>query len=340
MDNKMKLFTHTDLDGIGCAILFKHMCFKLHSGLDIEYCSYDTINKRVGDMLDNNTYDNYTFIFVTDLSISSQVAKQINERGLNTKFFLLDHHNTASHLNVYPWASVKTIDENGVPTSGTGMLYDFFKSVNVYDESIYTPDEILLISMFVDRVRDWDTWRWKTVYDGTVYGSECKQLNDLLSIYGRDDFVEWVLRRFDPVFACGKFPAFSSNDAIHLQRLQSEIENYINKKDKEMIELCNTLVTPTEIIYHPYGVVFADRYTSELGDALSKRHPDLHYIMIVDIGAGRVSYYTVRDDIDLGADIAHLFGGGGHARAAGSTFRQDYVVEAIIDELNNQRPLV
>lgn len=44
MDNKMKLFTHTDLDGIGCAILFKHMCAKLHSGLDIEYCGYDTIN--------------------------------------------------------------------------------------------------------------------------------------------------------------------------------------------------------------------------------------------------------------------------------------------------------
>lgn len=339
MDNKIKLFTHTDLDGIGCAILFKNMCTKLCSGLDIEYCGYDTIDERVGDMLDNHTYNDYMFIFVTGLSISDQVAKQINERGLDTQFFLLDHHNTASHLNVYPWASVTTIDENGNPTSSTKMLYDFFKSVSVYDESIYTPDEIRLISMFVDRVRYWDVWRWKAVYDGGIYGSECKQLNDLLSIYGRDYFIEWVLKRFDPVFACGKFPAFSSSDGILLQRLQSEIERYINKKDKEMIELCNTLVTLTEIIYHPYGVVFADRYTSELGEALSRRHPDLHYIMIVDIGAGRVSYRTVRDDIDLCADIAYSFGGGGHAQAAGSTFIKNYVVEAIIDELNNQRPL-
>ena len=36
--------------------------------------------------------------------------------------------------------------------------------------------------------------------------------------------------------------------------------------------------------------------------------------------SGTVSYRTVKDNIDLGKDVAKLFGGGGHAKAAGSRF--------------------
>ena len=35
-----------------------------------------------------------------------------------------------------------------------------------------------------------------------------------------------------------------------------------------------------------------------------------------------VSYRTVKEDIDLGKDVASLFGGGGHPKAAGSEFSQ------------------
>ena len=39
---KIKLFTHTDLDGVGCAILAK-LAFE---NVDIEYCNYDDINQK------------------------------------------------------------------------------------------------------------------------------------------------------------------------------------------------------------------------------------------------------------------------------------------------------
>lgn len=43
----VKLFTHTDLDGIGCAILAK-IAFK---NCDIEYCGYNDINDNVTDFV-------------------------------------------------------------------------------------------------------------------------------------------------------------------------------------------------------------------------------------------------------------------------------------------------
>lgn len=42
-----------------------------------------------------------------------------------------------------------------------------------------------------------------------------------------------------------------------------------------------------------------------------------------------VSYRTVKDNIDLGRDVASLFGGGGHPKAAGSTFDNSVLMKTI-----------
>ena len=39
----IKLFTHTDLDGIGCAIL----AMLAYEDVEIKYCNYDDINEKV-----------------------------------------------------------------------------------------------------------------------------------------------------------------------------------------------------------------------------------------------------------------------------------------------------
>ena len=79
-------------------------------------------------------------------------------------------------------------------------------------------------------------------------------------------------------------------------------------------------------------MVFAENYISELGNALCERHPELAYAVIIDIGNGNVSYRTIRDDINLGKDIASLCDGGGHAKAAGSEFGK-IIVYDVIDKL-------
>jgi nanoRNase/pAp phosphatase (c-di-AMP/oligoRNAs hydrolase) len=67
------------------------------------------------------------------------------------------------------------------------------------------------------------------------------------------------------------------------------------------------------------GVVFAEKYFSELGNKLCQMHPEIDFVAMIDM-SGTVSYRTIKDNIDLGKDVAKLFGGGGHAKAAGSRF--------------------
>ena len=42
---KIKLFTHTDLDGVGCAIL-AYLAFG-RENVDVEYCNYDDVDEKV-----------------------------------------------------------------------------------------------------------------------------------------------------------------------------------------------------------------------------------------------------------------------------------------------------
>ena len=83
------------------------------------------------------------------------------------------------------------------------------------------------------------------------------------------------------------------------------------------------------------GFVFADRYVSELGNRLCKMHPEIDYVAMIDIDGCTVSYRTVKEDIDLGKNVASLFGGGGHPKAAGSEFSQSIKLK-VIDEIFGQ----
>lgn len=62
-------------------------------------------------------------------------------------------------------------------------------------------------------------------------------------------------------------------------------------------------------------------------------HSELAYIAMIDISRGRVSYRTIRDDINLGTEIAHNYGGGGHPKAAGSTFDISWAMDVMTDWL-------
>jgi oligoribonuclease NrnB/cAMP/cGMP phosphodiesterase (DHH superfamily) len=109
-----KLFTHTDLDGIGCSILGK--IYYGTNNINVEYCEYNNINEKVLEC----DFERYEKIFITDLSVNDEVAEKIDK--LNGKFNLIDHHETALWLNKYDWAQVKTKKEDGKKESGTSLL--------------------------------------------------------------------------------------------------------------------------------------------------------------------------------------------------------------------------
>ena len=82
---------------------------------------------------------------------------------------------------------------------------------------------------------------------------------------------------------------------------------------------------------YKYGVVFAEKYFSELGNELCTRNPNLDYVAMVNVGTYSISYRTIKENIDVG-QVAKRYGGGGHQKAAGSKFKP-YLVTQFINNI-------
>lgn len=300
---KVKLFTHTDLDGVGCGIVGLHV----FEDIDIEYCNYDDVDYLVSKFIAEESYK-YDKVFITDISVHEDVAKEINEH-IGDKTTLLDHHATAKWLNKYEWAEVNDLEisiypqEEYMKSSGTSMFYDYlWRHYDLNDGQLVE---------FVEKVRRYDTWEWSTKFNDT----NAKQLNDLLYLTGREAFVTRFT--FDPSIE------FTETESTILNMEQTRIKNYIKGKEKQL--------KIVEILEYDAGLVFAEQYHSELGNELAKKFWKLDFIVIVNPATAKVSYRGIKEDVDLGKDVAKIFGGGGHPKAAGSQIDERLLDELIVE---------
>lgn len=317
--SKIKLFTHTDLDGIGCAIL-AYLAFG-RENVDIEYCDYSNVNDKVGDFFVNGSPGEYNAVFITDISINNELAMTIDKYAVEDLWHLFDHHATALGLNKYDWCEVSVMNDTlGIKTSGTELFYTYLRRRGRFE--YLSVNVIGNIDGFVDIVRDYDTWRWKELGKKGIIR---KQVNDLFYIYGREKFIDWALGQILTLKlyrGMSDFPIYSEKDIALLDQKQKDIDIYVEEKNRQ-------LFNRVDEVGHTYGVVFAERYFSELGNRLCELNTDLAYIAMIDISSGTVSYRTIRDDIDVGGEIAHAYGGGGHPKAAGSTFDKDQIQRTV-----------
>ena len=339
---KIKLFTHTDLDGIGCAIL-AYLVFG-RENVDVEYCDYGDIDETVRAFCETGLYRIYDYIYITDISIAEDTADYIQSecskymRELNWRLF--DHHATALGLIKYVWCDVKvnaSVDSY-FKTCGTELFAMYLYECGAFDH--HGSYVINNIDRFVGIVRDYDTWRWK---DRGKEGVICKQVNDLFYIYGRDKFIRWssnqiyTYREPRTVDFDGEslvvlesegysFPWFSEMDRTLLEQKQKDIDIYVEEKNKQLAQKIDKFG-------NIYGVVFAERYFSELGNRLCEMNPEIAYVAIIDICDGKIHYRTIRDDIDLGSDIARSRGGGGHKKAARSEFDGRFIMAMVAHEV-------
>lgn len=296
---KIKLFTHTDLDGVGCAIVGLHS-FK---DIDIEYCNYDDVDYKISKFIAEESYG-YDKVFITDISVSEDVAREINEY-IGNKTILLDHHATAKWLNKYNWAKVDDYEISPDPkvdkqkSSGTSMFYDYLWD----NHNINLP----WLLNFIEMVRQYDTWEWTTKFNNT----HPKLLNNLYYLIGRERFIKR--------FMDNTITQFTEEEMLLLDIEQKRIEKYINKKEKQLII--------RQFDEYVVGIVFAEQYHSELGNELAKRN-NVDFVIIINPDDKKVSYRGIKNDIHLG-EFAKRYGGGGHSQAAGSQFKEDILINMI-----------
>jgi oligoribonuclease NrnB/cAMP/cGMP phosphodiesterase (DHH superfamily) len=316
-ESKVRLFSHNDLDGIGCGIVAK-LAFP---DAYVTYCGYDNINEKVKEYILAGEWKGYDMTFITDISVNEEVENLISDNIPCGKVILLDHHATAEHLNKRMWATVEPMGVRG-KNSGTNLLYELLCLNGFFYNQIYSD----AITAFVEKVRLYDTWEWKGRYedwDGNKYDdTEASSLNDLLWLYGHKTFERKYVSRIKNLTKCicsegSWLDMFDGTDKAVLDVDADKKLAYIERKDKQMFT--------GRLVGKNAGFVFAEQYISELGNALSERHPDLDFIAIIDLGAKRVSYRTIHKHIHLGYEVAKHYGGGGHPQASGSQIDFDSV---------------
>jgi hypothetical protein len=306
------LFTHNDLDGVGCGIVAR--C-AFGDDVEIRYNSVSSLNGQVQRFLDKQEQKGkkkHDFGFVTDLSVNEDteagIDRFIKQRG---KFQLIDHHKTSLHLNRHPWARVTLQYEDGRLTSATSLFYDY-----LIDTGLLRPKPA--IAEFVELVRLYDTWEWEA-----AGSDQAKRLNELFFMVSIDEFEAKMAERLKH-HASFFFDDFEQKI---LDMEQEKIERYLRRKKRELLQ--------TFIGEHCVGIVHAESYHSELGNELGKENPHLDYIVILNMGARRMSFRTIHDQMDV-SEIAGLYGGGGHAKAAGCSLGETpyrlYVAETFATE--------
>jgi len=285
----VKLFTDSDLDGIGCGLLAK---LAFGDNVDISYCSYRNLNERVRQFIENSQHDE-VHLYITDLAVNEEIEKKLAKRFQAGKHVqMIDHHVTALHFNRYPWGLVEPMDEHGKKTCATSLFYEYL----VREQKLQRNETL---DAFVELVRQYDTWEWDENQN-----IEAKRLNDLLTILGMEEFIQQMMARLR-----AQMPfSFTDMEQYLFQTEEKKVERYIRLKQKQLVQ--------TWIDRYCVGIVFAEQHISELGNALAKRLPHLDLIAMVNVGTKHIGFRTIHDEVDVAA-FARQFGGGGHPKASG-----------------------
>lgn len=289
-----KLLSHNDLDGVSCGILAK---LAFGKQVKVRYNSVSGLDREVKWFLEHG--DPEDFLIITDLSVNEENEQKLeafHEAGGHVQ--LLDHHKTALHLNDYIWAHVEVEDEAGKLRSATSLLYEYLVQAGHLERKD-------ALDEYVELVRLYDTWEWEAQDN-----QHARRLNSLFYLISIEDFEEKMITRL------------SANEHFHFDELEKEILNmedekivrYIRRKKRELVQI--------EIDGMYAGVVHAESYHSELGNQLGKDYPHLDYIAIINMGGRRASFRTVHENVDV-SEAAARYGGGGHAKAAGSALTEE-----------------
>ena len=298
---KLLLSHIADLDGVTPVILMN----LLNENFDYELFEIGEIDKFILDRIDSDYFNKYEEIYITDLGITKECAEKIVNSKYNGRFKIFDHHESHYYLNEFEFATVKE-EENGFKECGTTLFYNYL--INKYDNNILKKDSVV---HFIELVRENDTWQFTDLKDDSM------NLNALFSFYGRDTYIETYSKFLNEN---NKF-YFTETELIILKSLNNEKQNYLESmKNNVLFRIING---------YNIGIVFAERYRSELGHYIAEMYKDeIDFVAIINL-TRHVSLRGIKDDKPVNK-FATIYGGGGHPLAAAMPYPKD-LKEKIID---------
>lgn len=308
---KLLLSHIADLDGVTPVILMN----LLKEDFDYELFEIGEIDKFILDRIDSDYFDKYNQIFITDLGITKECVEKIVNSKYNGRFKIFDHHESHYYLNEYNFATV--IEEvNGFKECGTTLFYNYL--VNNYESTILKKDSVI---NFVELVRENDTWQFTELKEDSM------NLTALFSFYGRDTYIE----TYTNFLGNNKKFYFTETELIILKSLNNEKQNYLESmKDKVLFRNING---------YNVGIVFAERYRSELGHYIAEMYKDkIDFVCIINL-TRHISLRGIKNDKPVNK-FAEIYGGGGHPLAAAMPYPIDLkqkIIDYIFGDYNENK---
>lgn len=287
---KTLLISHkADPDGISPVIFLK----LIRDNIDVILLNANDINPKIHEIISNKTYLKYDEIFITDLTLDKKSCDMIMKTGKSEIFHTFDHHAFNLIANDYPFGTAISTNTEGVNECATSLFYKYLK--NLYPE-IFDNDGL---AHYTELIRLSDTWDWVKTNN-----KEAKKLNDLHDILGREAYIDY----FVEFFKNNKKFYFTSEQEFLLKVEEQRITRYLEESEKTMFHatLCGKRC----------GIVFAEQNRSLLGNYLAQKYSHMiDFVVIINMQQG-ISFRSVKDDINV-AEIASVYGGGGHIKASG-----------------------
>ena len=330
------LLTHNDLDGAGCRIVYtiamNNSGLKKDEEWKVINCANtgeDGIDNNIEKLIDEKVIDKNTIVTIADICPSYEVL--IKLRRICNKVEIYDHHITAIYATEMEGIDAKIVPENdlGVPESGTSLIFlEYVKRANEGNDKRYDmfkPDYVhnKLLCSFVDNVRSYDTYEWKSTNNFTA-----RRLNILWTLLKMERFCAFYINRirdetimFDDNLIIPWFDPFID---AKIEFAQSMIDNF-TLNDCYIIDVKG---------YKTALVVKATMANvSELANQFLSKHPEIDVFALFSLQDGGVfSFRTNKENINIGTDIAAPIGGGGHPKAAGAAVPK-YILNRLYDDL-------
>lgn len=316
---KIKLYTHTDMDGYSCSIILK-LYLETQYDIDVEYLNYsDLDNKHLSFKKD---IDKYEHIFITDLNFKSidmiENLFNLKDTDNNGKIHYIDHHKSDLNLQkIFTFAGINFY--NGVDCATKLLrLYLLRNKYRVFELNNYNSNKNQVIIEFVDSVDAYDTWKWKNSYCHNRIVRLAEQLSMLFNYWSGESFEEIMLTNLKAS------TILTSENLAEVKTLTNLKDKYIFKKVSEALIYTNL----EEGVGSCFAYVEAEQYGNDISDVIlnifnySKKLPKecaMSYLPKVDYVVIRQgNFLSFRSKNECANDIAKLFGGGGHSNASGA----------------------
>lgn len=317
---KIKLFTHTDLDGVMCNVILRFLCY---NDVEVTYVGYNDIDEQIESWMNETDFRSNDLLLITDICPHEETAAKIEEfrtaRGIGV--LCIDHHSTPYVLSVcekYEWATTTPVYNSGIKACGASLLFEILDAPVVptwFDIRTDRNGRANSLVPLVLYTRLWDTFAWEELpKDDPNAGMAIKMSFLQSNCQSLDEFYNKLMCYANSIYIKGISPEnmFTTEDQAFIDRqyekLQNKIKYYKTRFIKHKIRGCNVaIIFDDELALMSLACNFA-----------LKELDEIDFFMVINCKYLKLEFRTVKDGINLGKDIAPLFGGGGHPKAAGA----------------------